>query len=134
MVTHRGHLNWVFNVLPLGRSALGEFYRKISGKNFMDAGIALNAEVIRNLEWLIEVTPKAIGVHFVDATHWDDREADFVLWSDASLRLGLAFVYAGRGFTYAISPTNFNEIYDPSRCDTKVTIEEALALVFVSKW
>jgi hypothetical protein len=23
-----GHLNWVFNVLPLGQPALGEFYRK----------------------------------------------------------------------------------------------------------
>ena len=31
-----------------------------------------------------------------------DQEADFVLWTDASLHLGLAFVYAGRGFTYAL--------------------------------
>ena len=107
-----GHLNWVFNVLPLGRPALGEFYRKIAGKNHMNAGVALNADVVRNLEWLIEVIPKAIGVHFVNATHWDDHEADFVLWSDASLRLGLAFVYAGHGFTYAISPTNSKEKID----------------------
>ena len=107
-----GHLNWVFNVLPLGRPALGEFYRKIAGKNHMNAGVALNADVVRNLEWLVEVIPKAIGVHFVNATHWDDHEADFVLWSDASLRLGLAFVYAGHGFTYAISPANSKEKID----------------------
>jgi len=79
-----GHLNWVFNVLPLGRPALGKFYQKVAGKDIMNAGIALNADVIRSLEWLIEVIPKAIGVHFVDATHWDDNEADFVLWTDAS--------------------------------------------------
>jgi hypothetical protein len=107
-----GHLNWIFNVLPLGRPALTEFYRKTAGKNLMNAGISLNADVVRNLEWLIEVIPKAIGVHFVDATHWDDREADFVLWTDASLRLGLAFVYAGQGFTYAISSSDTRQKID----------------------
>jgi hypothetical protein len=78
----------------------------------MGAGIALNADVVRNLEWLVDVIPKAIGVHFVDATHWDDHEADLVLWTDASLRLGLAFIYAGRGFTYAISPSDTKEKVD----------------------
>jgi len=78
----------------------------------MNAGVALNTDVVRNLEWLVEVIPKAIGVHFVDATHWDDHEADFVLWTDASLRLGLAFVYAGRGFVYAISPTSTKDKVD----------------------
>lgn len=107
-----GHLNWVFNVLPLGRPALGEFYRKIAGKNIMGAGITLNADVVRNLEWLIEVIPRAIGVHFVDAMHWNDCEADFVLWTDASLRLGLAFVHAGRGFIYPISPSNTKDKID----------------------
>ena len=72
----------------------------------MNAGIALNAEVTSNLNWLLEVIPKAIGVHFIDATHWDDHEANFVLWTDASLRLGLAFVFAGHGFAYAISPAS----------------------------
>ena len=62
-------MNWVFNVLPLGSPALGEFYRKIAGKNLMNAGIALNAEVVRNLKWLVEIILKVIGVHFVNATH-----------------------------------------------------------------
>ena len=78
----------------------------------MNAGIALNAEVVRNLEWLVKIIPKAIGVHFVNATHWDDCEADFVLWTDASLHLGLAFVYRGHGFVYAISPSNNKEKID----------------------
>ena len=67
---------------------------------------------MRSLEWLIDTIPRAIGVHFVDATHWDDREADFVLWTDASLRLGLAFIYAGHGFAYALSSNTSNEKID----------------------
>ena len=107
-----GHLNWVFNVLPLGRPALGELYRKIAGKDRMHAGIALNSAVVRDLEWLVDVIPRAIGVHFVSATHWDDQEADFVLWTDASLRLGLAFTYAGRGFAYGLSANTSMEKID----------------------
>jgi hypothetical protein len=105
-------LNWAFNVLPLGRPALTELYRKVSGKTLMNAGISLNADVVRNLEWLIDIIPKSIGVHFVNATHWDDREAIVVLWTDASLRLGLGFAYAKQGFTYAISPSNSQEKID----------------------
>lgn len=101
-----GHLNWIFNVLPLGHPALSEFYRKIAGKTIMNAGITLNANIIRDLEWLIKVIPRAIGVHFVDSTHWDDQEADFVLWTDASLHLGLGFTYAGCGFVYSIMPVS----------------------------
>jgi hypothetical protein len=78
----------------------------------MNAGITLNADVIRDLSWLTEVIPKAIGVHFVGTTHWDDQEADFVLWTDASLHIGLAFVYAGHGFAYAISPSKTKEKID----------------------
>ena len=107
-----GHLNWVFNVLPLGRPALGELYRKVAGKSQMHAGIALNASVKRNLEWLLDILPKAIGVHFVSATHWEDHEADFVLWTDASLRFGLAFIYAGRGFAYALKENTSKEKVD----------------------
>jgi hypothetical protein len=107
-----GHLNWMFNVLPLGRPALGELYRKVAGKSLMNAGIALNAEVIHNMEWLLQVIPRAIGVHFVNAMRWDDHEADFVLWTDASLKLGLAFVYAGHGFAYALSAPSSEEKVD----------------------
>jgi hypothetical protein len=64
---------------------------------------------VRNLEWLINIIPKAIGVRFINATHWDDHDADLVLWTDASLCLGLSFVYANRGFTYAISSSTSKE-------------------------
>ena len=45
----------------------------------MNAGISLNANVTRDLEWLIDVIQNAICVHFVDASHWDDQEANFIL-------------------------------------------------------
>ena len=56
--------------------------------------------------------PKGDRVHFVDATHWEDCEADFVLWTDASLCLGLAFIYAGCGFTYALRRDTSKEKID----------------------
>ena len=70
----------------------------------MNVGITLNADITRNLEWLLEVIPKAVGVHFIDTMHWDNQEANLILWTDTSLCLGLTFIYADHGFTYAISP------------------------------
>jgi hypothetical protein len=61
-----GHLNWLLNVLPWGRPALTELYRKISGKTQSSRGVHMNAEVKRDLMWLSKVIPAAIGVHFVD--------------------------------------------------------------------
>ncbi|KAG6884684.1 hypothetical protein C0995_009976, partial [Termitomyces sp. Mi166 len=78
----------------------------MSGKSMIFAGIYLNWEVISDLEWLLEIIPKAIGVCFVDATHWKNSSANMVIWTDASLKLGMAFVYAGNGFAYQIKPNN----------------------------
>ncbi|KAF8806102.1 hypothetical protein BYT27DRAFT_7037711, partial [Phlegmacium glaucopus] len=91
------------------------FYHKIAGKTLMNAGISLNADVSyqRNFKWLINIIPKAIGVHFwLSVKTLNDNEADFELWSDASLHLGLSFVYAGRGFMYAMAPSNTKEKID----------------------
>ena len=77
-------MNWVSDVLPLGHPALRKFYQKVSEKKNMNIGIALNADVTRNLKWLLEVIPKAVGVHFIDTMHWDDQEANLVLWTDTS--------------------------------------------------
>jgi hypothetical protein len=47
-----GHLNWMLNVLPWGRPAITELYRKTAGKLYNHAKIYLNATVIDNLSWL----------------------------------------------------------------------------------
>ncbi|RDB21877.1 hypothetical protein Hypma_010992 [Hypsizygus marmoreus] len=62
-----GHLNWVLNVLPWGRPALTELYRKMSGKTHSYRGIPINAAVVADLSWLTDVIPTSIGVRFVDA-------------------------------------------------------------------
>jgi hypothetical protein len=74
-----GHLNWLLNVLPWGRPALTELYRKISGKTQSSCGVHINAEVKRDLMWLSEVIPTAIGVHFLDNGHWAEADADLVI-------------------------------------------------------
>jgi hypothetical protein len=99
-----GHLNWLLNVLPWGRPALCELYRKTSGKLQSLAGIPLNATVTSDLTWLKDTIPKAIGVHIIDTGLWADSDADFVLWTDASLRIALSFTYAGNGFVYKLRP------------------------------
>lgn len=97
-----GHLNWLLNVLPWGRPALTELYRKMSGKTQAFRGIFINAEVKADLSWLASIIPRSIGVRFVDAGVWPDNTADLVLWTDANLRDGLAFVYLDNGFVHKI--------------------------------
>ncbi|KAF8348983.1 hypothetical protein F5887DRAFT_1071127 [Amanita rubescens] len=68
--------------------------------------IPLNRTVIEDLSWLWAIIPKSTGIRFVDANLWNNCDADFVVWTDASLS-ALAFVYAGNGFVYALNkPSN----------------------------
>jgi hypothetical protein len=97
-----GHLNWAINVLPWGRPALTELYRKMNGKTHARAGIFLNVEVIESMKWFQHILSTAIGVRFIDNDCWEDHEADMVVWTDASLKLAIAFVYANKGFVYEI--------------------------------
>jgi hypothetical protein len=99
-----GHLNWMLNVLPWGRPALSEMYHKVSGKSWTHCGIPINVAVIVDLTWLKDVIPVAIGICFTDASMWPDHDADMVMWTDASLRNTLAFVYSNKGFVYPIRP------------------------------
>ncbi|KAF5385784.1 hypothetical protein D9615_002558 [Tricholomella constricta] len=99
-----GHLNWLLNVLPWGRPALTELYRKMSGKFLSSRGIPLNAAVVADLTWLKDVIPAAIGVRFIDEGLWQIADADMVVWTDASTSKGLGFVYSNRGFCYALQP------------------------------
>ncbi|KAF8814812.1 hypothetical protein BYT27DRAFT_7032718, partial [Phlegmacium glaucopus] len=99
-----GHLNWLLNVLPWGRPALSELYRKTSGKTKPAGKIFLNATVHSDLRWLADTIPKAIGVRFLDEGHWPDYEADVTVWTDANLKDGLGFSYSNNGFVYQLKP------------------------------
>ncbi|KAG5730697.1 hypothetical protein E4T56_gene4054 [Termitomyces sp. T112] len=107
-----GHLNWLLNVLPWGRPTLTEMYRKMSGKDTMHPGIYLNKEVIADMNWLIDIIPKSMGVRFLDTMRWHNSAADMVIWTDASLKLGMAFIYAGNGFAYQMAPEEMSTKID----------------------
>jgi hypothetical protein len=98
-----GHINWLLNVLPWGRPAITELYRKTSGKSQPSSGIPINAQVISDLSWLASVIPKSIGIRFVDDGVWCDSKADMVVWTDASLKLGMGFTYASNGYVYQLA-------------------------------
>src|ERR1700722_18339721 len=98
-----GHLNWLLNVLPWGRPALSELYRKLQGKTHLKSGVFINSEVRSDLSWFSAVIPSAIGIYFVDTGDWEDSTADMVFWTDASLNGALSFVFAGNGFYYSIA-------------------------------
>ena len=97
-----GLLNSALNVLPWARPALTELYRKMKGKAHANAKVFLNREVIDDLTWLSSAVRDCIGVRFVDAMMWNDSDADMVMWTDASLRIGLSFVYSNLGFVYQL--------------------------------
>jgi len=99
-----GHLNWLLNVLPWGRPALSELYRKMRGKQHSWGSVYLNREVITDLTWLRDVIPRSIGVCLVDSMHWPDDAADMVVWTDASLHLGLGCYYASNALVYQLHP------------------------------
>jgi hypothetical protein len=95
----------MLNVLPWARSGLSEMYWKMSGKFLANKGLFLNAQVHDDLGWLVNIIPAALGVRFVDTGLWEDLNADMVVWTDASLKFALSFVYAGNGFIYQLNPS-----------------------------
>ena len=82
------------------------------GKTHSYRGVFINAEVKSDLSWLALTIPRAIGVQFVDIGLWHDGEADIIIWTDASLRHALAFMYSGNGFVYQLSEPPSNQKVD----------------------
>ncbi|KAM5540367.1 hypothetical protein V8D89_005825 [Ganoderma adspersum] len=81
-----GHLNWILNVIPWGRPALTEMYRKTANKINPNAWVFLNREVTSDLIWFRDILPSAIGVRLIDQGRWGPEEADITVWTDAALR------------------------------------------------
>ncbi|KAF6745782.1 hypothetical protein DFP72DRAFT_763733, partial [Ephemerocybe angulata] len=99
-----GYINWALNVLLWGRPGLCEVYRKMAGKSNARASLYLNRETTEELTWLHEAISSSLGVSFITEGCWKDEEADLVVWTDASLRLGMAFVFGNSGYVYPIRP------------------------------
>ena len=99
-----GHLNWVLNILPWGRPALSELYRKTSGK-IGNPFIFINATVHSDLSWLASTIPQSIGIRFINSGLWGDQDVEMRIYTDASLSQCLAFTFGNKGYVYQCSPT-----------------------------
>lgn len=84
----------------------------MSGKKRPKGLIPLNREVITDLTWFRDVLPQAIGVRFIENGRWPDSAANLTIQTDATLSLGISFVYNQQAFSYQIRPPSGKIIPD----------------------
>jgi hypothetical protein len=85
-----GWINWSFNVFPLLRPALNNFYAKIGGKSAPNKFIRINNAVRADLEWAALHLAQDDGVRLMHQMYWDATSADVTLFCDACLE-GMGF-------------------------------------------
>ncbi|KAG6862666.1 hypothetical protein C0991_010908 [Blastosporella zonata] len=77
----------------------------MSHKSIRKAPIPINRDVVEDLVWFDELLALTnVGIRFVDTTRWDDESANLVVWTHASLRMALSFVFSNNTFVYQINP------------------------------
>lgn len=79
-----GWMSWSLTVCPLLRPAFSSAYRKISGKNFPNAGVFVNAEVNHDFPWFADAFKSFSGVRILRSLAWSSGEADLQIYCDAS--------------------------------------------------
>jgi hypothetical protein len=101
-----GWLNWAFNVFPLLRPCLNNFYHKTSGVRNPTQRIWVNNAIRDNFEWAARHVESSSGIHILRSSDWDPTSADFVAYCDACLDgLGFWFPSLSEGFC-APTPEN----------------------------
>jgi hypothetical protein len=116
-----GWLNWAFNVFPLLRPCLNNFYPKIAGKDSPNQTIWTNTAVRQDLEWAANYIRASDGVHLLRSLDWGVDDADVVILCDACLD--------GMGFWYPAFDAGF---YAPVPSDASgefISIYEALCVL-----
>ena len=104
-----GWMNWSFNVFPLLRPALNNFYAKISGKSAPNRYVRINNAVRADLSWAVSHLEHDTGIRLIQQLHWDASSADFIIYCDACLE-GMGFWSPDKcvGF-YSPVPKGLNE-------------------------
>jgi hypothetical protein len=98
-----GWINWAFNVFPLLRPCLNNFYHKISGVYNPSRRIWVNNAVRDDFAWAARHIESSSGIRILRSWHWDPDSADFVAYCDACPQgLGFWFPSLSLGFC---SPT-----------------------------
>jgi len=85
-----GWINWSFNVFPLLRPALNNFYPKISGKSAPNKYIRINNAIRADLQWAVSHLEQNTGVRILHQIHWDTSSANLTIYCDACLQ-GMGF-------------------------------------------
>ena len=87
-----GWLNWSFNIFPLLKPALNNFYAKISEKDSPNSNIWVNNAVREDLQWASTHIRNSSGVCLLRTLHWETADAERVVYCDTCLE-GMAFWY-----------------------------------------
>jgi len=80
-----GWINWSFNVFPLLRPCLNNFYAKISGKCTPNKYVRINNAVCMDLTWAARHLDSDKGVCLIHHIHWDISSADVIIYCNACL-------------------------------------------------
>ncbi|PPQ82622.1 hypothetical protein CVT24_005472 [Panaeolus cyanescens] len=92
-----GWLNWSFNVFPLLRPCLSNVYNKMKGKDQIRSKMRPNNAVREDLLWASKHVASSSGVLLLRNLHWEPKEADLVLFTDACLK-GMGFYAPAQHF------------------------------------
>ncbi|KAF9477427.1 hypothetical protein BDN70DRAFT_837859 [Pholiota conissans] len=87
-----GWMNWAFNVFPLLRPSLNNFYLQLSGKENPNELIIPTQTVREDLQWAATHINTSDGVHLLRSLDWGIDAADVVVYCDACEN-GIGFWY-----------------------------------------
>jgi hypothetical protein len=116
-----GWLNWAFNVFPLLRPCLNNFFLQIAGKDDPDQTILPNILVRHDLEWAADHIRASDGVHLLRSLDWSVDDADGQIFCDACLD--------GMGFWYPALDIGFYSPVPLTASDEFVSVYQALCVL-----
>jgi hypothetical protein len=106
-----GWVNWSFNVFPLLRPCLNNFYHKISGVHSPTRRIWVNNAIRDDFAWAARHIRTSSGIHIFRSSEWDLASADFTIYCDACPE--------GLGFWYPDSSLGF---YAPTPPESEISV------------
>ncbi|KIY47447.1 hypothetical protein FISHEDRAFT_74644 [Fistulina hepatica ATCC 64428] len=80
-----GWINWALNVYPLLRPGLNTLYAKTKDKNQPLQPVWVSKALCSELHWVIDHLEASTGIHMLQSRRWGPRDADLIVYTDASL-------------------------------------------------
>jgi hypothetical protein len=111
----------IFNVFPLLRPSLNNFYAKISGKCAPNKYIRINNAIRTDLTWATRHLESDKGVRLIHHIHWDISSADVIIYCDACLD--------GMGFWLPDKCVGYYSPVSNSTTDEQIFYFEALCVL-----